>query len=374
MRIRTKVFGIGFHKTGTTSLARALYILGYNVTGYFRVNDPDIDKIVYDHAYRLAQRYDAVQDTPWPVLYKELDQWFPGSKFILTVRDTDSWIRSVTKHFKGHRIPAHQWIYQVNTAVGNESVYIQRFHKHNQDVIEYFQNRPDDLLVMNISEGDGWEKLCPFLGLDQPPFDFPAANTAAENSQNLIQRGRRYLSRKIDPDYQPSMEEEGISAFLRDIVHFHFSRFEDLWSAVGQLSEKQYYYSDPGQENSIFKILLSQVAEEHNMYQLLSEGSAFLDPATMVTEFSAREDLLKLWRETCFFLRQHVASQLDTDFFARLPDRQEAVREVYLHLMDFGTRQSAELRRRLRDFGFYIEEPTVMDFFYDEIKYHHPNS
>jgi hypothetical protein len=28
-------------------------------------------------------------------------------------------------------------------------------------------------LVMNIIEGDGWEKLCPFLNKEIPSVDFP---------------------------------------------------------------------------------------------------------------------------------------------------------------------------------------------------------
>ncbi len=113
MVAKSKVFGIGFHKTGTSSLANALYVLGYNVTGYFGVHNRDIKDTVFDEAHVLAYRYDAAQDTPWPVLYKELDQWFPGSKFILTVRESDPWVRSVRKHFKKHRIQAHEWIYGV---------------------------------------------------------------------------------------------------------------------------------------------------------------------------------------------------------------------------------------------------------------------
>jgi hypothetical protein len=136
MRKRMKVFGIGFHKTGTSSLAGALYTLGYNVTGYFGIHDPDIEKNVFEQAYIRANRYDAVQDTPWPVLYKELDRWFPGSKFILTVRTSDTWIMSVKKHFKGYHIPAHEWIYGVGTVVGNESTYIRRFEQHNREVMD----------------------------------------------------------------------------------------------------------------------------------------------------------------------------------------------------------------------------------------------
>src|SRR4030095_11714834 len=78
--MRAKVFCIGFHKTGTTSLAFALQRLGYRVTGPNGVNDPDIAKNVYAMAYALVERYDAFQDNPWPIIYEDLDKRYPGSK------------------------------------------------------------------------------------------------------------------------------------------------------------------------------------------------------------------------------------------------------------------------------------------------------
>jgi hypothetical protein len=94
-----KAFGIGFHITGTSSLATALAMLGYRVTGGFGVDDPNIEKNVYRIAGKLVQRYDAFQDNPWTVLYKFLDKIYPQSKFILTIRDTRSWLNSIVKHF-----------------------------------------------------------------------------------------------------------------------------------------------------------------------------------------------------------------------------------------------------------------------------------
>lgn len=82
---------------------------------------------------------------------------------------------------------------------------------------------------------------------------------------------------------------------------------------------------------------------------------------------------MQFWKESCFFLRRHAALLTDDDFYARIPGSLEAVREVYIHLLDFGAQQSGEIRRRLQDFGIYIGEENVMSFFYDETKYHHPN-
>ena len=41
---------------------------------------------------------------------------------------------------------------------------------------EYFRNRPNDLLVMNICNGEGWKVLCPFLDKSIPDVQFPKKN------------------------------------------------------------------------------------------------------------------------------------------------------------------------------------------------------
>lgn len=171
-----KIFGIGFHKTGTKSLAAALKALGYKVTGPNGVRDPDIATTVFDMAYGLLDEFDAFQDNPWPILFKELDSRCPNSKFVLSIRTTESWIHSQVKHFGTQQTPMRQWIYGVGCPEGNEAIYIARYEKHNSDVLAYFNDRPNDLLVMDLPNGDGWEKLCPFLKKDIPMIAFPHQN------------------------------------------------------------------------------------------------------------------------------------------------------------------------------------------------------
>jgi hypothetical protein len=50
------------------------------------------------------------------------------------------------------------------------------------DLDRYFAKRPGDLLVINIPAGDGWEKLCPFLGVPVPDLPFPFKNRLAPDS------------------------------------------------------------------------------------------------------------------------------------------------------------------------------------------------
>lgn len=176
--MQPKVFVIGFHKTGTTSLSVALSKLGYRVTGPNGVNDPNIGENVYSLVDSLVGRFDAFRDNPWPILYRYLDQKHPGSKFILTVRDSASWIRSQIRHFGKRQTPMRKWIYGHGCPEGHERAYIQRYEQHNNDVLRYFDGRDNDLLVMDLTRGDGWESLCLFLGHTAPTSPFPHANRA----------------------------------------------------------------------------------------------------------------------------------------------------------------------------------------------------
>jgi hypothetical protein len=194
-KLKSKVFCIGFHKTGTTSLAIALSTLGYRVTGPNGTRDPNIAKNVLPMAFALAERYDAFQDNPWPIIYRELDARFPGSKFILTLRRPESWIKSQLKHFGRGETPMRKWIYGAGCPEGNEDIYVKRFEDHNRDVQAYFQQRPQDLLVMDLAKGDGWEKLCPFLEADTLNTAFPHANRASDreitNASTVLSVRRR---------------------------------------------------------------------------------------------------------------------------------------------------------------------------------------
>ncbi len=50
--------------------------------------------------FKILDQVHSLTDFPVPLIYKRLDRGYPDSKFILTVRDTESWLTSVEKHFK----------------------------------------------------------------------------------------------------------------------------------------------------------------------------------------------------------------------------------------------------------------------------------
>lgn len=182
-RALRKVFCIGFHKTGTKSLAAALRRLGYRATGPNGARMPNIGAgdTALALALSLAPDYDAFSDNPWPLLYRQLDAAFPDSRFILTVRPEARWIASVRRHFGSEETPMRAWIYGHGAPAGHEDVYTQRYRRHNADALRYFAGRAD-FLVMDLEAGDGWAKLCAFLGANAPEAPFPHCNRAGGGS------------------------------------------------------------------------------------------------------------------------------------------------------------------------------------------------
>lgn len=125
-------------------------------------------------------KYYVVFDNPVPGVYPQLDKMYPGSKFILTIRDLDSWLESCKKYLA--KVPAaYEYRKLVRSAVYgmydfNEERWRMIFQQHHKGVRTYFKHRPGDLLEIRICDGDGWEKLCPFLDKQIPEVSFPQLN------------------------------------------------------------------------------------------------------------------------------------------------------------------------------------------------------
>jgi hypothetical protein len=169
-----KVFVIGFHKTGTSSLHMALRRLAYSVCDLKHVRDLDLSEGSWHVLRNLINRYDAFRGQPWPLFFRQTYDYRPQSKFILTIRPTEAWLTSATKYFGAKTSEKREAIYGVGSPIGHEPAYAARYDRHNQDVMQFFADKPGSLLVMDLAAGAGWRELCTFLGEKTlPARDFP---------------------------------------------------------------------------------------------------------------------------------------------------------------------------------------------------------
>ncbi|HYD90872.1 MAG TPA: sulfotransferase [Flavobacterium sp.] len=189
-----KVFCIGFHKTGTNSLGEAWQLLGYEVCGVRHDLLPALSENNFDAVEAIVNQFDAFKDNPWPVLYRQLDEKYPGSKFILTIREERSWIKSIVNHFADKPSEMIRYIYGVPYPSGNEEIFISKYRQHHLAVTTYFRNRKNDLLILQLPDENAWHKICEFLGHDIPPVPFPHANKGAYTFFGKI---KKYILKRI---------------------------------------------------------------------------------------------------------------------------------------------------------------------------------
>ena len=201
-----KVFGVGFQRTGTTSLAVALDMLGIKTLQFPK-------ELYYDIDHDVIREYSGFTDDPIPLLYKELDQRHPGSRFIHTVRDETSWLESV------------EWLLTTGAVKFGESLgkygnefnmqlfgrttfdrerFLETYRAYNEEVAGHFANRPDHYLALDITQGEGFEALCPFLDRPMPAAPFPHRNKqeslARVRGRRIYQAARRKVRALLDSE------------------------------------------------------------------------------------------------------------------------------------------------------------------------------
>ena len=211
------VLALLMHKTGTTSLGRALADLGYDVfqlhwegTGGAKTCFPRdayqsaLDGLLFNQQnrwhmmrcledeVRIFQKFNAFQDTPFYGLSTNLIRRFPKARFIYLRRPLDDWLNSTYDHFvtsnhgqwtapvissDGQWIKGldaietiHGTMYGADHAVPrtprDQAIWAAAYTHQLQEVLRavVINGIEDRFLVMDLHAGDGYDKLGPFLG------------------------------------------------------------------------------------------------------------------------------------------------------------------------------------------------------------------
>ncbi len=191
------VIGVGFGRTGTSSLRDALDILGLGPTMHnVRLDDRlDLRKAWHFKTHgknipwsALTSGFNSVTD--WPAVYywKQMIAEWPDAPVILTVRPVREWLASM-RHTIAPAIqsqinsPRFQievsrviiGLLTFNDDLSDENM-MRVYAKHVVDVRATVE--PGRLLEFNVK--DGWGPLCRFLDVPVPDIPFPHSNDAAD--------------------------------------------------------------------------------------------------------------------------------------------------------------------------------------------------
>ncbi|CDH52622.1 hypothetical protein RO3G_13878 [Lichtheimia corymbifera JMRC:FSU:9682] len=201
-----QVIGAGCGRTGTDSLREALNILGYNCHHMRELFNQDRHPEVFLEAYKNPDKpadwdkayegYDAAVDWPTASFVEPLLKKYPDAKWILTDRDPDNWYESVKNTIHQAAVlrtpeeiaamPEHRRrALNMAKTVVMDGALADRERFSDEDAIKaYFNNHnewvkktipADRLLVMQL--GEGWDRLCEFLGKPVPDVPYPRANS-----------------------------------------------------------------------------------------------------------------------------------------------------------------------------------------------------
>jgi hypothetical protein len=201
----SKVFGIGFNKTGSTSLETIFRLYGFDCPNQ---QEQEIRTVrqAYQGNYAPLQdfvsRYDAFQDQPFSQfdIFVAIDALFPNSKFILTERDPEAWFESTCRFHKNEfgiegempKLTERDILEKFNylypgydhfvaskhlTVVENGKIeirwdllydkdfYIKTYLERNDRIKHYFDGRKDALFSVDFSKEPTTERICAFLNI-----------------------------------------------------------------------------------------------------------------------------------------------------------------------------------------------------------------
>jgi hypothetical protein len=201
-----KVIGAGVGRTATFSLKFALEHLGvgpcYHMSEVFagaRRNVPLWLDVVSGNADwdKVFEGYESTTDYPACTYWRELAEYYPDAKVVLTIRDADAWFDSVShtifsEGMQGSLVGTPAGAMMKGTIldafggkVNDRAFMTDWFERRNQDVIDSLA--PERLLVFSPKEG--WAPLCSFLGVPVPEEPFPRVNSRDELEQASNDQG-----------------------------------------------------------------------------------------------------------------------------------------------------------------------------------------
>lgn len=203
LNLKRRVFGVGLSKTGTTALNDALNMIGVDSVHYNNNLKTNED------VFKCIQFFEGYVDSPMPLIFKDVDKLYPGSSFILTVRDVKEWVDSlkfyikkwiemqertnniISDEMRENRLKIKQFIDDYHNKIFGLSLYDNidnpkldyilsyTYNKHCLDVIEYFENRKD-LLILDVSKRNSFIDLANFLNTAAPTRNIPVKNNRIE--------------------------------------------------------------------------------------------------------------------------------------------------------------------------------------------------
>jgi len=207
MSKQKKIFYLGFHKTGSTSFGELMTILGYKSQTYYKTySEPFVNKLKNNdlsEVFEITDKYDAFDDDPWFLFYKEFEQRYENALFVLYERDPEKWYESCFYFFGRANTPMREFIYGKGKGCNlyNKDHHISIYRQHSQDVREYFKDKPEKFLEIYDLTDKSAQSVAKFIGNETSVVKFPHMNSTRLSAlDKFIIRSKLNLAKLLNLD------------------------------------------------------------------------------------------------------------------------------------------------------------------------------
>jgi hypothetical protein len=192
-----KVVGSGLGRTGTKSMQTALNMLGFGPCHHMVevFMHPESMQLWVDAAEgrpdwdAIFKDYHAMVDYPGAAYWRQIADHYPDAKVLHTVRDPDQWWESTQATIFSPASPAVQgqvdglpakffagFMGPLRDHLQDRAWMTDHFRRHTEAVKAAIA--PERLLIYQV--GEGWDRLCAFLGVPVPTEPYPSENSRQE--------------------------------------------------------------------------------------------------------------------------------------------------------------------------------------------------
>ncbi len=214
--------------------------------------------------------------------FEELDLRYPNSKFICTIRDTQLWTASCLKWVNQksrnkfyYELPSDEvrkWIsdgdlnlykrdYMSMVEITKEEL-LSAYQRHDRRVREYFKDRPDDLLIVDLTD----EKFHPFTKIVQ----FLEKNNLLKIPNT---NSSKYYSIKSEGEISPQINND----ITRSIVTQY--KMANTWLQLGKIKQAEKSYRKiikikPDSKDAYLQLskLLNKKNQQEEIIKVLQQG------------------------------------------------------------------------------------------------------
>ena len=184
-----KIIYCGFFKTGSRSISDFIqkvvdykYYIGDSINLHshptdikikfgedtFHLNPDDTSSCVHMGTVKDEKYYDFLKDHddmigrdyPYFGMYKYINETYPDSKFVICIRDTESFVKSYVKYFNSMDLNVAIKFNRAILGINGPPTDYERcaekvrlvYEAHNKRVLEYFKDKPGKLLVLDFKD------------------------------------------------------------------------------------------------------------------------------------------------------------------------------------------------------------------------------